>query len=126
MDLDLALVRSFVCTAEDLHFAAAADRLHVTQQALSKRIQRLESLLGVRLFVRTTRQVVLTAEGRRFLPHATDLLAAADAAVLAVRGTAPALRVDVLDSRLAPDRLVGQVLAENPDLRIERSMRNSL
>jgi DNA-binding transcriptional LysR family regulator len=126
MNLDLTLVRSFVRTAEELHFGSAAEQLHLTQQALSKRIRRLEEELGVVLFMRTTRRVTLTAEGRRFLPHARELLAAADAAVLAVRETATPLRVDVLDARLAPMRLVEAVQLTEPDLRIEVSMRRSL
>jgi DNA-binding transcriptional LysR family regulator len=126
MNLDLTLVRSFVRTAEELHFGSAAELLHLTQQALSKRIRRLEEELGVVLFMRTTRRVTLTAEGRRFLPHARELLAAADAAVLAVRETGTPLRVDVLDTRLAPRRLVEAVREVEPELRVEVSMRRSM
>ncbi|WP_131739333.1 helix-turn-helix domain-containing protein [Actinomadura roseirufa] len=52
MDLDLTLVRAFVTTSETLHFGRAAERLGTSQQALSKRIARLEALLAVRLFER--------------------------------------------------------------------------
>jgi hypothetical protein len=47
MDIDTSLLRAFVATAEELHFSRAADRLHLSQQALSKRIARLEVTLGV-------------------------------------------------------------------------------
>src|SRR3989442_10387535 len=85
MELDLTQVRAFVVTAEQLHFGRAAARLFLTQQALSKRIQRLEHSLGEPLFVRGTRGVELTEAGHRFLPHARALLAAADAAAESAR-----------------------------------------
>lgn len=126
MDLDLALVRSFVVTADRMHFGTAAQELHITQQALSKRIRRLEASLGLQLFVRTTRNVCLTPAGARFLPHAVELLAAADAAVLELTGTASLLRLDVLDDRLAPMALVRRVLDRSPGYELEISMRRSL
>jgi Bacterial regulatory helix-turn-helix protein, lysR family len=75
VDLDLTQVRAFVAAAEQLHFGRAAAQLFLTQQALSKRIARLEQALGEQLFVRGTRGVELSDAGRRFLPHARQLLA---------------------------------------------------
>ncbi|WP_405095693.1 LysR family transcriptional regulator [Micromonospora sp. NBC_01412] len=126
MDLDLALVRAFVTTAEELHFGRAGERLGMSQQALSKRIQRLEEILDRPLFERSTRTSALTEAGRRFLGPARDLLAAGDAAVAAVRRPATPLRVDVLHDRLGPARLVAAVLAGNPRLRLEISARRGL
>src|SRR6266545_3177918 len=85
MELDLPQVRAFVEVAEQLHFGPAAARLFLTQQALSKRIQRLEHTLGEPLLVRGTRGVELSDAGHRFLPHARQLLAAGDAAALAAQ-----------------------------------------
>lgn len=62
-DIDPRLLRAFLAVAEELHFTRAAARLYVAQQALSRDIRRLERELGAALFVRTTRQVALTAEG---------------------------------------------------------------
>ena len=76
MDLDLTQVRAFVAAAEQLHFGRAAAQLFLTQQALSKRISRLERALGEQLFVRSARGVELSDAGRRFLPHARQLPAA--------------------------------------------------
>ncbi|MEU0136165.1 LysR family transcriptional regulator [Streptomyces sp. NPDC006296] len=73
-DLDPRLLRAFVTVAGELHFTRAAARLHVAQQALSRDIRRLERELGRELFVRTTRQVSLTADGERLLPYARRVL----------------------------------------------------
>lgn len=67
-----------MAVAEDLHFTRAAARLYVAQQALSRDIRRLERELGAELFVRTTRQVTLTADGERLVPYAVGVLEAQD------------------------------------------------
>jgi DNA-binding transcriptional LysR family regulator len=126
MELDLAQVRAFVEVAEQLHFGRAAARLFLTQQALSKRIQRLEHTLGEPLFVRGTRGVELSDAGHRFLPHARQLLAAADAAAQAARPASWPLRVDVWGHVQAPLRMVRRLLSETPELTVELSMRRSL
>jgi DNA-binding transcriptional LysR family regulator len=126
MELDLTQVRAFVEVAEQLHFGRAATRLFLTQQALSKRIQRLEHTLGEPLFVRGTRGVELSDAGHRFLPHAKALLAAADAAARAARPASWPLRVDVWGHVQAPLRTVRRLLNQTPELTIELSMRRSL
>jgi DNA-binding transcriptional LysR family regulator len=70
MKIDFDGVQAFVTIAELGGFGKAAERLHLTQTALTRRIQKLESYLGVRLIDRTTRSVSLTAVGRDFLPQA--------------------------------------------------------
>lgn len=64
----------FLSVADKLNFKAAAEDLFITQPALSRRIERLESALGSRLFERTTRRVSLTAAGRQFLPHVSSAI----------------------------------------------------
>ncbi len=71
---DLTLLRSFLEVAECGAVTRAATRLLVTQPALSRRLQQLESELGVTLFERTTRGVVLTEEGRFVEREARDLV----------------------------------------------------
>jgi DNA-binding transcriptional LysR family regulator len=81
VDLDTRLLRAFVLVAEERSFTRAAERLFLTQQALSAHVQQLETRLGVRLFERTTRTVALTAAGELLLPHAISTLQALDAGI---------------------------------------------
>jgi len=99
------LLRAFVAVAEELHFTRAAARLYVAQQALSRDVRRLERELGAELFVRTTRQVTLTADGERLLPHARRVLAAQDD-LLAAFGQARPLLVDLNSAGLLTGRRV--------------------
>jgi len=126
MDLDLAQVRAFVVAAEQLHFRRAAAKLFLTQQALSKRIQRLEQTLGEPLFLRSQHGVQLSAAGRRFLPHARELLATADTATAAVNAQSRPLQVDVWAHAVAPAGLARHLVQERPDLVLAQSMRRSL
>ncbi|MER7480066.1 LysR family transcriptional regulator [Streptomyces sp. NPDC126510] len=116
MDLDMAQVRAFVRAAEELHFGRAAGTLGLSQQALSKRIARLESLLGTVLFQRGGQAVGLTEAGRRFLAPARQALAAAESAVAAAVGTDRPLRVDVWGHLYAPMRTLAGVTARAGDL----------
>src|SRR6266511_2141995 len=126
MELDLTQVRAFVEVAEQRHFGRAAARLFLTQQALSKRIQRLEHTLGERLLVRGSGGVELTEAGQRLLPHARALLVAADATAKVARTGSWPLRLDVWGQVQAPLRIVGRLLDQDPELAVELSMRRSL
>jgi DNA-binding transcriptional LysR family regulator len=63
----------FAAVAEELSFTAAAARLNVAQPWLSSRIRQLEQQLGYALFVRTTRRVELTEQGKALLPRAQEI-----------------------------------------------------
>ncbi|MEU3980918.1 LysR family transcriptional regulator [Streptomyces sp. NPDC026672] len=73
-DLGLSRLRSFVCLAEELHFGRAAQRLHISQPALSQQIVRLEREVSASLLWRTNRSVWLTPAGREFLKGARAAL----------------------------------------------------
>ncbi|WP_298557462.1 LysR family transcriptional regulator [Streptomyces luteogriseus] len=103
--LDPRLLRGFVTVAEELHFTRAAVRLHVAQQALSRDVRRLERELGAELFVRTTRQVTLTPDGERLLPHARRVLHAQDELLAAFHQARPLL-VDLNSPGLVTPRRV--------------------
>ncbi len=123
MDLDIASLRAFVVTADEQHFGRAAERLVISQQALSKRIQRLEQLLGVSLFDRNNRRVEITETGRRLLPHARRAVDTADAVVSeAAKGVGP-LRIDVLDEHLAPMLIARQAALRDPGVLVEARTR---
>jgi DNA-binding transcriptional LysR family regulator len=88
MDVHLRDLRYFVAVAEELHFTRAAERLHLSQPALSKQIRLLERHLRADLFVREPRAVRLTAAGEALLAHAGDVLARWDEGVAAVNEAA--------------------------------------
>ncbi|GAB1406228.1 LysR family transcriptional regulator [Thermomonas brevis] len=83
--VNLPELAAFVAVAEHGGFSLAAEQLHLSQPAVSKRIALLEGQLGVRLFDRIGRQVLPTEAGRVLLPRARQLLAEAEAARRAVQ-----------------------------------------
>lgn len=89
----------FIRVMERGSFAAAADDLGLSPSAVSKLMTRLESRLGARLIIRTTRRLVLTAEGELFLDRSRKILASIEAAEAEVasgrRGLQGHLRVHV-------------------------------
>ena len=71
--MQLAWIDDFLALAEEAHFSRTAERRHVTQPALSRRIRALEDWVGAELFDRASRHVALTAAGRAFRPAAEDV-----------------------------------------------------
>jgi DNA-binding transcriptional LysR family regulator len=84
MDVHGRDLRYFVAVAEELHFTRAAERLFVSQPALSKQIRALERQLGADLLVRDRHGVTLTPAGAALLPYARGVLGAWDQAWAAV------------------------------------------
>jgi DNA-binding transcriptional LysR family regulator len=85
VDIEMRHLRALVAVAEELNFTRAAQRLHLTQQALSGQIRQLEERIGTRLVSRDSRRVELTPAGRVLLEQARPLLASAELAVAATR-----------------------------------------
>lgn len=76
----------FLAAVEHGSFSAAAEALYIAQPSLSEQIRRLEHSLGVPLFVRTNRKLVLTEAGHLLLPRAQHVLVATNEAEESVRG----------------------------------------
>jgi DNA-binding transcriptional LysR family regulator len=112
--VELRHLRYFVAVATELHFGRAAERLYVSQPALSQQILNLEAELGVSLFVRDRRKVALSPAGTALLPEAQAILDRVDAATALVRsvgaGSRGRLRVAVTPS--LPGGMVEAVVEE--------------
>ncbi len=74
MKVDLEGFEAFVAVAEHGSFSKAAAQLHITQTALTRRIQKFELALGLKVLDRSTRHVALSSVGREFLPEARAIL----------------------------------------------------
>lgn len=122
--MELRHLRYFIAVAEELHFARAAERLHIEQSPLSRAIKELEYDIGVKLFERTTRTTrltwagqVLLNEARRVLSTLEQAKAGVKAAATGYRGTLRiALSDDINPIRLAA--LLAQCREEEPDVEI--------
>lgn len=114
---DLELVRTFLAALESGSFSAAAPGVFRSQAAVSQQIRRLEQQLGEALFIRSNRQLQLTAAGQRFLPHARGLLRASAEAHLAARGD----RGRLVRIGAADDLVAALVMPALRQLRVEHA-----
>lgn len=128
----LAAIETFVAVAETGSFTRAADRLGVPKARVSQRIGDLEQAWGVRLFQRTTRRVMLTAEGVACHERCTAWLGGLHEIETALRGDEPRVtglvRIDLLASlaRQVVAPALPALLQRHPGLRIELTASNRL
>lgn len=122
--MELRHLRCFMAVAEELHFARAAEKLHIDQSPLSRTIKELEEELGARLFVRTTRSTQLTRVGRSFLAHVPRVFMALEQARDSVKSAANGfhdqLRIALSDG-ITPSRmpmLLARCREEEPEIDI--------
>lgn len=115
----------FIALAEEAHFAKAAERMHISQSALSRSISAMEASLGVRLFERTSRRVTLSAAGRTYLSFATRILFEFDAARVAAQraqfgfsGTVTLGYMDLAIVSFLPN-LIAQFRKTHPEIEVQ-------
>lgn len=125
--MELRHLRCFLAVAEELHFARAAEKLHIEQSPLSRAIKELEEDLGVQLFARTTRSTRLTRAGRMFLEHVPRVFAslqqARDSVKAAANGFHGQLRIALSDG-ITPScfsALLALCRQEEPEIEIRLS-----
>jgi DNA-binding transcriptional LysR family regulator len=121
VDVEMRHLRALIAVSEELNFTRAAQRLHLTQQALSGQIRQLEERVGNKLVERDTRRVELTPAGLALCEQARPLLAGVELAVASARATpAESSRLTVgyitaLTHRLVA-RTMGRYTAEHPEV----------
>ena len=84
INFDLQQLQAFIAVAERGSFRAAAEEIHLSPPAMSRRIEKLESIIGTRLLHRTTREVELTSVGRVFLERARAAIDDLESAMLGI------------------------------------------
>ncbi|WP_144631077.1 LysR substrate-binding domain-containing protein [Bordetella genomosp. 13] len=119
--LDIDAVRAFVRIAEFGSFTHAADSMRTTQSAVSLKLKRLETRLGVRLVERTPRHVQLSTHGIAFLEHARGLLEVHDRALTSCAGERQRLSIGISDHVAGPElpALIARMSAQAPQLLID-------
>lgn len=124
-EIEVRHLRYFIAVAEELHFGRAALRLHIAQPPLSQQIRRLEEMLGHALFLRTSREVRLTAAGEELLERARHTLRKMEADVSAVkkigRGEAGTLTVGFVGSAMltALPKMLGRYRRRYPQVDLQ-------
>ncbi|MCG6884207.1 MAG: LysR family transcriptional regulator [Silicimonas sp.] len=121
--LDLTDLQYFTTVAREGGVTRASEKLHRVQSNVTTRIRKLEDQLGLRLFLREGRRMVLTADGHKLLAYADRLIALAAEAESAMRQQEPGgvFRLGSMESTAAvrlPD-LLNQLQVAYPDIEIE-------
>lgn len=122
--LELRHLRYFLAVAEELHFTRAAERMCLTQPAITQQIKALEEIVGVPLIDRTQRKVRLTEAGQILLHGAHRTLYEADRSIHEARraGATPRLSLGYIEYAFQSiaNSMIRSLLKQYPQLRIER------
>ena len=109
MDVDTRLLRYFAAVAAEGSLSGAAERLFVSQPALTKQIKQLEGQLGVKLFTRSRAGMTLTTAGQALAGRIPGMLAGWDQVLRETRAAARVLRVGFMSS--AANEATQQIIA---------------
>jgi DNA-binding transcriptional LysR family regulator len=130
--IDWNLARAFCATADAGSLSAAARKIGLTQPTLSRQVAELEAELGVALFERIGKKLVLTSTGRGLLEHARVMAAAADAMVLSAAGQMQEITgrvcisaTDAFSAYILPD-IVERIRRQAPQITISIIATDSL
>lgn len=123
--LNLSQLQTFVTVASEGSMTAAADKLFLTQPAVSQQMKNMEDDLGVELIVRGSKQIKMTAQGEMLYEHAKKILSLAQLAEVSIKSVGAQLkgelRIGTLNSiglhLMSP--VVSRLLKYNPDFKIK-------
>jgi DNA-binding transcriptional LysR family regulator len=125
MDVDTRLLRYFAAVAAEGNLTRAAERLFVSQPALTKQIKQLESQLGMRLFIRSRAGMTLTPAGQALADRTAAVLAGWDQALRETKATASradrVLRVGFMSSAAneATQQIIAAFARRRPGWRVD-------
>lgn len=126
MDFEPTLLRAFVAVCETGGFTRAAERLNLTQSAVSHQIRRLEEQVGRPLLHRTTRKLTVTEDGEDFLRHAEQILESQEALTRRFRSStiSGVIRLGVPENFIGDrlPQLLGRFARQYPSIRLEVSV----
>jgi len=123
--LNLSQLQTFVMVVSEGSMTAAADKLFLTQPAVSQQMKNLEDELGVELVVRGSKSIKTTAQGEVLYEHAKKILSLAQAAEISIKSVGAQLRGQLRIGTLNTIGLhlmspvVSRLLKFNPDFKIK-------
>lgn len=123
--LNLSQLQTFVMVASEGSMTAAADKLFLTQPAVSQQMKNMEDDLGVELIVRGSKQIKMTAQGEVLYEHAKKILSLAQLAEVSIKSIGAQLRGELRIGTLNSIGLhlmspvVSRLLKFNPDFKIK-------
>ncbi len=123
--LNLSQLQTFVMVAAEGSMTAAADKLFLTQPAVSQQMKNMEDDLGVELIVRGSKQIKMTAQGEILYEHAKKILSLAQLAEVSIKSIGAQLRGELRIGTLNSIGLhlmspvVSRLLKFNPDFKIK-------
>ncbi|AGH95063.1 LysR family transcriptional regulator [Pseudobdellovibrio exovorus] len=123
--LNLSQLQTFVTVVSEGSMTAAADKLFLTQPAVSQQMKNMEDDLGVELIVRGSKQIKMTAQGEILYEHAKKILSLAQVAEVSIKSIGAQLRGELRIGTLNSIGLhlmspvVSRLLKFNPDFKIK-------